>query len=912
MFNITEKKNKFYSFIHQNRRIIFSFAGSILLLFVANNTAYAVDNSSGVLGTVSNAVGGVVATLIAIIALLVSSALGLLSTLLIQVLINIASYSSFTGAQAVITGWVIIRDICNMFFILILLIIAFATILRVESYNIKKTLPKLLIMAVLINFSKTIFGLITDSAQIVMMTFVNAFSQGAGFFVNMLNIVDIYKGVALSGTGWENWKVAATLILAVIASIVTVIILGVMIAVLTVRIVMIWIYTIFSPLVFLGFAFPPIAKYTGQIWQDFIKQVIVGPVLAFFIWLALTTQQSTPLVNQTTVCAGVAEFFCEGNFQKFIITIGLLMGGMMAAQQMGGAAASIAGKGLNWAKAVAGTPGKLALGTPGWVAGKIKMGAFSDLLATKKTVDVHDEAGNVIGQKTKYVGKKWSRGVGGALANFAYGLELNPVNMYKGIKEGLASKTEKDKMRGIVASSDALKGGGVLGLVKGLGVSRDMTEALAHGFFWADGFKRVIAVARGTDRKRMGISKELDKAFAEQKALEKDGKYSKSQIDGQREKAMDAKERYDNADRSATSPEELNKLVEAAKEENRILKEMEANFDSEKDNKVSLNNNKIEQLRTDMTHYRPIQTFYADRDRDALISQTQQKLGNTNNEDLLKELFKNAIANKDREAAAAIMLHAARVGHLNEMIHSWTSKKDVKEEYIDENGNKKERIVIGEGKKLHQSGLGLNELVNQALISELGMSEQQAYAVQADASMLAKSVGHFNMAETITSENGRLKQLSQANHMGRIRGEARKVDARTYLRNYNRIAHGDEIEAEDGSGRDFKINDLGFRTFLENPGAYRYLVLRNEFNKNAAMNIARDKKRLFEFVDKLKGAGTETYWDEYEKKEVSYKDVADSLVKYGEIISKTSVGEGKEKLGVDEAIKQMRESGAKS
>jgi hypothetical protein len=49
-------------------------------------------------------------------------------------------------------GWVITRDIANMFFIVILLVIAFATILQIEQYNYKKWLPKLILMAILINF----------------------------------------------------------------------------------------------------------------------------------------------------------------------------------------------------------------------------------------------------------------------------------------------------------------------------------------------------------------------------------------------------------------------------------------------------------------------------------------------------------------------------------------------------------------------------------------------------------------------------------------------------------------------------------------------------------------------------------------------------------------------------------------
>ncbi|GAG05001.1 unnamed protein product, partial [marine sediment metagenome] len=85
---------------------------------------------------------------------------------LLNATLNPALYN-FMDEGIVQAGWAIVRDICNLFFILILLIIAFATILRLEPYDIKKMLPKLLIIALLINFSKMICGLIIDFSQVL-------------------------------------------------------------------------------------------------------------------------------------------------------------------------------------------------------------------------------------------------------------------------------------------------------------------------------------------------------------------------------------------------------------------------------------------------------------------------------------------------------------------------------------------------------------------------------------------------------------------------------------------------------------------------------------------------------------------------------------------------------------------------
>src|SRR3990167_1429945 len=97
---------------------------------------------------------------IGVIAALMTVLFGAINSLIISAIVTLTSYNNFVNESSIIGAWVIIRDLCNMFFILILLVVAFAAILRIESYQWKKILPKLLIMAVLINFSRTFCGLI--------------------------------------------------------------------------------------------------------------------------------------------------------------------------------------------------------------------------------------------------------------------------------------------------------------------------------------------------------------------------------------------------------------------------------------------------------------------------------------------------------------------------------------------------------------------------------------------------------------------------------------------------------------------------------------------------------------------------------------------------------------------------------
>jgi hypothetical protein len=295
----------------------------------------------------------------AVILSMILGCVGVIVHMLIFLLIAVASYNGFTTSAAVIKGWVVVRDIGNMVFIIALLIIAIATILKIETYQWKKALPKLIIMAVLINFSKTICGLFIDFAQVVMMTFVNAFKVGGtGIFASFVGI-----GQSLSAnTGIEGGldtifsfdKIIATLGLALIRTIIAGVVICVMLIVLLARMAMLWILVVLSPLAFAMASFPQGQKYASQWWQKFGNYVIVGPLLAFFLWLAFATMSGPSAANKiispdqaatidTPPVVGSAEGGGWEAVLSFGIGIAMLIGGLMLTQQLGVAGGSMAG-----------------------------------------------------------------------------------------------------------------------------------------------------------------------------------------------------------------------------------------------------------------------------------------------------------------------------------------------------------------------------------------------------------------------------------------------------------------------------------------------------------------------------------------------------------------------------------------
>ncbi len=290
--------------------------------------------------------------------------------LLVSVLMKVAAYSDFINAPAVKHGWVVVRDVCNMFFVVILLVIAFATILGKEEYGVKKMLPKLVMAAVLINFSKMICGLMIDVANVVMLTFVNAFSAiGAG---NIISILGIEKITKLAESGDITFATIVTsYIFGLIYVLIATVVVASMLAMLVIRMVMIWILTVLSPLAFFLQSVPGKgASYASQWWGRWTSNLIVGPVIAFFLWLSFAALQvdTNPIksdasddaefiANTSDLDGGGAIATEAGSVTSmisFVVAIGMLIGGMQIAQSVGGeAGGALAGgmKALNKGKA---------------------------------------------------------------------------------------------------------------------------------------------------------------------------------------------------------------------------------------------------------------------------------------------------------------------------------------------------------------------------------------------------------------------------------------------------------------------------------------------------------------------------------------------------------------------------------
>jgi len=292
----------------------------------------------------------------------------------IAILVTVAQFNNFIDAPAVKIGWSVTRDISNMFFIVALLLIAVGTMFRIDQYRYSRTLQKLIMMAILINFSKAIAGFFIDFSQVVMLTFVNAFkdqaagSLSAGFGIDKL--LALSSKASAAGGDISTLSTIGSLFAVLVMVFVATVVVGIFMILLIQRIIMLWIYIVLAPTAYMVAVLPgSLGSWWSSWWRDFSQYLIKGPVIAFFLWLALTiiTLSSSTFIPTTSTIEPnlddptfVNEATTGTAIINYLVAIGMLIAGLQQAAKSSGAAGAVAGKWMGnfnkWGSAIATSP----------------------------------------------------------------------------------------------------------------------------------------------------------------------------------------------------------------------------------------------------------------------------------------------------------------------------------------------------------------------------------------------------------------------------------------------------------------------------------------------------------------------------------------------------------------------------
>jgi len=221
--------------------------------------------------------------------------------------------------QVVTIGWTFTRDFANMFFILILVFIGLATILKLREYEAKKLLPKLIIIALLINFTPVIVGFIVDMGNIVTNFFLSRAANIMNFPTILKMVWDYFSGSLTTiflwdGRFFEQFVEALGIFIGILIYGVVVIIfflLGSWIyfwVMLTffLRIVELWILMILCPIAFFSQVLPPSKTvkmlfpsilHWDKWWEEFLQWIIWGIPMGFFLYLSNWVMANTDVIQ---------------------------------------------------------------------------------------------------------------------------------------------------------------------------------------------------------------------------------------------------------------------------------------------------------------------------------------------------------------------------------------------------------------------------------------------------------------------------------------------------------------------------------------------------------------------------------------------------------------------------------------
>jgi len=380
---------------------------SLAIFSLGVNEAKAVD--LGIVDGLKSLLGGALLSIQEIIGGLVSWFAGLAQ--------GILGYTDIKNAQMVKDGWKILRDLVNMFFVLVLLIIAFATILRFETYGIKTLLPKLIIAALLINFSLVLAGVVIDFSGVLTNFFIQ---DSTSFFDNIAgsmglaklqltnaeqpseywdcdDVGDDYKytneasciascflrtcsgPITPPAFDWSEipgdkfWKVAASLFLSIIFTTIAAFVFAALAFLLLVRLIVIWFLLILAPLAWFFWILPSTKHLFEQWWKAFIKWVFFAPAAIFFIWLSVSSwvkfiSGAAPsiggeiipgmkevITDEITQAKIMPQVMLPENFIQFLLACGMLIGSLIVAQKIG---ITFADSAVSLSKKAAGGVGK--------------------------------------------------------------------------------------------------------------------------------------------------------------------------------------------------------------------------------------------------------------------------------------------------------------------------------------------------------------------------------------------------------------------------------------------------------------------------------------------------------------------------------------------------------------------------
>lgn len=187
-----------------------------------------------------------------------------------------------TGGQALYTSWKNFRNISNTVLILIFLAIIIAYLLnyKLDLYQVKKILPKLFVLAILINSSFVLIQLAVDFSNVLAS---GIFSLRPRNNFNILALTgSVLSGALVAGTAIAAGFSIAALIPVIIGAFISLLSI---IMILTFRDSAFVVVMILAPIAFASLLFPKTERFF-TVWKKTIQLILLIPINVAFLFTA--------------------------------------------------------------------------------------------------------------------------------------------------------------------------------------------------------------------------------------------------------------------------------------------------------------------------------------------------------------------------------------------------------------------------------------------------------------------------------------------------------------------------------------------------------------------------------------------------------------------------------------------------
>lgn len=307
-----------------------------------------IDSPLCVINLVLATVGNVIQTMIKI-------AFSLFVGPVIEGLVSVRTYTD-NFADVVYTGWVLLRNLANIIFILAIVAMGVATVFRISGYAFRDMMVKLIIGAFLVNFSLVIPQAILGIAETVQNQFLAPGSGAIRQIANPLFTTDLFAGSSALGFGTASNTIR--IFLNVWVSVFAFIMFFGLMVLLAIRMVIIWLLLMTSPLPYAAMVLPATRNLSKIWWTWLIKWAFMTPVIAFMLNLTAIIVKSGTATLESLVTAdpgiwgqNVGFMFAFGNAMIPIVFL-------FATLKIAGSMAS--GTGVGWIDKGIGMAGNLA------------------------------------------------------------------------------------------------------------------------------------------------------------------------------------------------------------------------------------------------------------------------------------------------------------------------------------------------------------------------------------------------------------------------------------------------------------------------------------------------------------------------------------------------------------------------